>query len=237
VQGVRRRATPALGGCPGSLETLLAPLCRILSPTTCLLGWASVMGRVNVIGTMSLVDLCKTRGIHVTNFATGTLPGSFWLNCRRRSAVHCDLEAPASPHLGHAPSHPHPHPHPPHCCSKPGCIYSYDAEHPIGGKRFTETDPPNFFGSFYSYTKGLVEKLLVTYDNLLILRLRMPISDDLSDRNFITKISRYAKVGVRVWREGEGARGVCVSSCTSRCSAASHCCASRWGACFPLLSV
>jgi hypothetical protein len=76
----------------------------------------------------------------------------------------------------------------------PGCIYSYDAEHPIGGKRFTETDPPNFFGSFYSYTKGLVEKMLVTYDNLLILRLRMPISDDLSDRNFITKISRYAKV-------------------------------------------
>ena len=49
---------------------------------------------------------------------------------------------------------------------------------------------------------------MVTYDNLLILRLRMPISDDLSDRNFITKISRYAKVGVRVWREGEGARGV-----------------------------
>jgi len=101
--------------------------------------------RVNVIGTMSLVDLCKSRGLHITNFATG-------------------------------------------------CIYSYDKEHPIGGKMFGELDPPNFFGSFYSYTKGLVEKLLVPYDNLLNLRLRMPISDDLGDRNFITKISRYAKV-------------------------------------------
>ena len=87
------------------------------------------------------------------------------------------------------------------CCLPPlsvwsvaGCIYSYDAEHPIGGRRFTELDPPNFFGSFYSYTKGLVEKLLLPYDNLLILRLRMPISDDLSDRNFVTKITRYARV-------------------------------------------
>lgn len=101
--------------------------------------------RVNVMGTISLVDLCKTRGLHITNFATG-------------------------------------------------CIYSYDDEHPIGGKRFTEEDPANFFGSFYSYTKGLVEKLLLPYDNILILRLRMPISADLSDRNFVTKISRYAKV-------------------------------------------
>jgi len=76
-----------------------------------------------------------------------------------------------------------------------GCIYSYDAEHPIGGKTFTEDCPPNFTGSFYSLTKGLVEKMVrETYKNVLILRVRMPISDDLNPRNFITKISRYAKV-------------------------------------------
>jgi len=76
-----------------------------------------------------------------------------------------------------------------------GCIYSYDSEHPIGGKTFTEDDTPNFTGSFYSLTKGLVERMVrVTYDNVLTLRVRMPISDDLSPRNFITKISRYAKV-------------------------------------------
>jgi dTDP-4-dehydrorhamnose reductase len=76
-----------------------------------------------------------------------------------------------------------------------GCIYSYDAEHPIGGKTFTEDDAPNFTGSFYSLTKGLVERMVRdTYPNVCILRVRMPISDDLNPRNFITKISRYAKV-------------------------------------------
>jgi dTDP-4-dehydrorhamnose reductase len=76
-----------------------------------------------------------------------------------------------------------------------GCIYSYDAAHPIGGKTFTEDDPPNFDGSFYSLTKGLVERMVrETYPNVLVLRLRMPISDDLNPRNFITKITRYAKV-------------------------------------------
>ena len=39
------------------------------------------------------------------------------------------------------------------------CIYEYDAEHTIGGKGFTEDDPPNFTGSYYSDTKGMVEKV------------------------------------------------------------------------------
>eukprot|EP00300_Choanocystis_sp_HF-7_P006820 c14927_g1_i2.p2 GENE.c14927_g1_i2~~c14927_g1_i2.p2 ORF type:complete len:344 (-),score=68.53 c14927_g1_i2:74-1105(-) len=76
-----------------------------------------------------------------------------------------------------------------------GCIYSYDEAHPIGGPGFTEEDPANFDGSFYSLTKGIVESLLRSnYSNLLILRLRMPISDDLHSRSFVTKITKYAKV-------------------------------------------
>lgn len=40
-----------------------------------------------------------------------------------------------------------------------------------------------------------VEDLLRNYDNVCTLRVRMPISSDLSNpRNFITKISRYEKV-------------------------------------------
>lgn len=40
-----------------------------------------------------------------------------------------------------------------------------------------------------------VEDLLKNYDNVCTLRVRMPISSDLSNpRNFITKISRYNKV-------------------------------------------
>jgi nucleoside-diphosphate-sugar epimerase len=76
-----------------------------------------------------------------------------------------------------------------------GCIFEYDEKHPLGsGVGFTEDDEPNFGASFYSKTKGIVEKLLRFYPNVLTLRVRMPISDDLSPRSFITKISKYAKV-------------------------------------------
>ena len=79
-----------------------------------------------------------------------------------------------------------------------GCIYEYDAKHlmptdivkTIG---FTEEDEPNFEGSFYSYTKNIVQKIISEYGGL-ILRIRMPISDDLHPRNFITKIKNYKKV-------------------------------------------
>ena len=60
-----------------------------------------------------------------------------------------------------------------------GCIYAYDKDHSLGsGIGFTEKDKPNFDGSFYSQSKGYVDQLLQTYDNVLVLRLRMPISAD-----------------------------------------------------------
>lgn len=62
------------------------------------------------------------------------------------------------------------------------------------GIGFTEEEEPNFKGSFYSYTKTLAEKLLREYSNVLLLRVRMPISDDLNPRNFVTKISKYERV-------------------------------------------
>lgn len=77
-----------------------------------------------------------------------------------------------------------------------GCIYNYDdGEHRCdGGRPFTETDPPNYTGSFYSITKAMAERLLAPYPNILTLRIRMPITDDLHPRNFITKITHYAKL-------------------------------------------
>lgn len=36
--------------------------------------------------------------------------------------------------------------------------------------------------------------MMVHYPNVLTLRLRMPVSDDLHPRNFVTKITKYAKV-------------------------------------------
>ncbi|KAJ6442686.1 WD domain-containing protein [Purpureocillium lavendulum] len=72
-----------------------------------------------------------------------------------------------------------------------GCIYEYDEAHPIGGPAYAEDDEPNFRGSFYSETKGHIMK---QYSNCLILRLRMPVSDDLHPRNFVTKITGYDRV-------------------------------------------
>jgi len=75
-----------------------------------------------------------------------------------------------------------------------GCIFEYDEVHTIGGPGFLETDYPNFHKSFYSHTKALVEDLLAHYPTTCTLRVRMPISDDLSSRNFITKIVKYDRV-------------------------------------------
>jgi 3,5-epimerase/4-reductase len=76
-----------------------------------------------------------------------------------------------------------------------GCIFKYDEAHSLGsGIGFTEEDAPNFDGSFYSKTKGFMEPMLKEYPNVLILRVRMPVSDDLFHRNFVTKIAKYEKV-------------------------------------------
>lgn len=76
-----------------------------------------------------------------------------------------------------------------------GCIFVYDEKHPEGsGIGFTEEDTPNFSGSFYSQTKSYMEPMLKEYPNCLILRVRMPVGDDLIHRNFVTKIVKYEKV-------------------------------------------
>ncbi|XP_004245662.1 bifunctional dTDP-4-dehydrorhamnose 3,5-epimerase/dTDP-4-dehydrorhamnose reductase [Solanum lycopersicum] len=103
--------------------------------------------RANVVGTLTLADVCREKGLILINYATG-------------------------------------------------CIFEYDSGHKLGsGIGFKEEDTPNFIGSFYSKTKAMVEELLKNYDNVCTLRVRMPISADLTNpRNFITKITRYARV-------------------------------------------
>ncbi len=102
--------------------------------------------RNNIIGALTLADICFQHNIHMINLGTG-------------------------------------------------CIYAYNKTHPMySGIGYSETDAPNFTGSFYSKTKLMLDTLLQNYPNVLNLRLRMPISDDLHPRNFITKITRYKKV-------------------------------------------
>lgn len=76
-----------------------------------------------------------------------------------------------------------------------GCLYEGDAN----GPGFTETDPPNFLGSFYSRTKGWAEQLLADFPDVLQLRIRLPIDDRPHPRNLITKLLSFPRVitGVR----------------------------------------
>jgi len=79
-----------------------------------------------------------------------------------------------------------------------GCIFEYDNEHPGGGLEvngFRELDKPNFFGSSYSIVKGYTDQLLHLFDDTTLnVRIRMPITDEFNERNFITKITTYKKV-------------------------------------------
>jgi len=79
-----------------------------------------------------------------------------------------------------------------------GCIYhSFSSSEPRGRveklKAFTEDDPPNFFGSFYSRTKAWSDQILQEFP-VLQLRLRMPFDATPHPRNLITKVVRYTRV-------------------------------------------
>jgi dTDP-4-dehydrorhamnose reductase len=77
-----------------------------------------------------------------------------------------------------------------------GCIFTYDDSHPFGEELngFKESDVPNFFGSSYSIVKGYTDTLMKMFTNVLNIRIRMPITEEVHPRNFITKITTYKKI-------------------------------------------
>ena len=66
-----------------------------------------------------------------------------------------------------------------------GCVYAGGSETP-----FTEQDAPNFFGSFYSRTKGYIDQILNDFP-VLNIRLRMPFDGSQSERSLISKLVKY----------------------------------------------
>ena len=86
-----------------------------------------------------------------------------------------------------------------------GCIFEYDGcEHiprergDFGGDAtgFKESDKPNFTGSSYSTVKGFTDMLVGREfaDNVLNVRIRMPISAESNERNLINKILKYKNI-------------------------------------------
>lgn len=69
-----------------------------------------------------------------------------------------------------------------------GCIYSGGPE-----RLFTEEDEPNFYGSFYSRMRIVLQKSLAELP-VLCARIRMPISVTSHPRNLINKITSYPRV-------------------------------------------
>lgn len=136
----------------------------------------------NVLGVLTVVEECKKRDIHVTYLGTGCIyeyPSELIVDPEYSGAIG-QYEYRRVIRAGYI------------CIEYTNLLpnrlmmeYS---------KKYTETDKPNFSGSFYSKTKIMTEELLKSYDNVLTLRIRMPISDDLHPRNFVTKILKYQKI-------------------------------------------
>ncbi len=74
-----------------------------------------------------------------------------------------------------------------------GCIYQDGPDTPFDG--FNEQCDPNFFGSDYSIVKGALDQMIrLRSQEILHVRIRMPIDDEPHKRNLITKLSTFAKV-------------------------------------------
>lgn len=81
-----------------------------------------------------------------------------------------------------------------------GCIFNFSNKnilHEDGTVEngYTEEDNGNYWGSSYSCVKLFCDRLLKLYNNnTLVLRIRMPITETVNPRNFITKITTYEKI-------------------------------------------
>lgn len=73
-----------------------------------------------------------------------------------------------------------------------GCIFdSTVTKHPT---IFSDDDKPNFYGSLYSRNRIITEGLLSVYDNICVVRIRMPVSSFMNKKSLINKLINYKKV-------------------------------------------
>ena len=70
-----------------------------------------------------------------------------------------------------------------------GCIFDGDNN----GRGFSEDDPPNYFGSYYSRSKMVIDSALKEFP-VLVVRLRMPFDGTSHPKNLINKLRQYSRV-------------------------------------------
>lgn len=59
---------------------------------------------------------------------------------------------------------------------------------------FSDDDKPNFYGSLYSRNRIMTEDLLSAYNNICVVRIRMPVSSFMNKKSLINKLINYKKV-------------------------------------------
>ncbi|CAL4913830.1 unnamed protein product [Urochloa decumbens] len=149
--------------------------------------------RTNVVGTLNLADVCREQGLLMINYATGCI---FEYDAKHPEGSGIGFKEEDTPNFT-------------------GSFYS-KTKAMVSSLLFFLLSidfllllqcfikPDNFCALWLHIAWRLisvmlimvqVEELLRDYDNVCTLRVRMPISSDLSNpRNFITKIARYDKV-------------------------------------------
>lgn len=78
-----------------------------------------------------------------------------------------------------------------------GCIYNSSLVNAKGKKYdkiFKDIDKPNFDKSYYSSNRIYTETLLSIYDNICLLRIRMPITSTMHPKSLITKLVNYRNI-------------------------------------------
>jgi len=74
-----------------------------------------------------------------------------------------------------------------------GCIFSRNTKE--NDYIYTEEDFPDFCGSSYSAVKGFTDQLIPMFENVLNVRIRMPITKDYKDpKSFVSKIIGFEKI-------------------------------------------
>jgi len=76
-----------------------------------------------------------------------------------------------------------------------GCVFQYDAAHPIGGEPFPEDAYPNYAMSVYSMSKAAAEmETRSRCPTQLLFRIRLPVTADGAPRCLLTKLTSFASV-------------------------------------------
>lgn len=140
--------------------------------------------RVDVTDMRALREaFSNTKPDVVINFAgVRTVPNVDWCEDHKQETVAVNVSGAINAMLASIEVGAHP------IQISSGCVYSGDEHH-----AFTEDDAPNFYGSFYSRMRIVLENSLRELP-VLYLRLRMPISYKSNPRNTINKIISYSKV-------------------------------------------